>query len=288
MIPVGFAVRSFVAKLPRVAITRGWIRSIFVSSHGRQTSISSGWGSRLPGGRQQQDVVDEDVVAAEADALEQLAEELARAADERQPGAVLLGAGRLADEHQVGVRVAGAEHDLGAGLRERAARAGRGLAVDLDQALAALRGLSQAGPSPSASPLRAACGSGPSRRRGRSLACPPCGASGSSVSLPAGSARSCPSSGARGPSPRTSGHATVAFVEPDVGADQLLEAVPAFTAGVLVERHGWIVLRPAGAPIIRARPRLVSSADPERTSSSLTASFTEAVWYLRCGNWNGT
>ena len=56
----------------------------------------------------------------EADPPEQLGEEPAGAADERQPLAVLLRPGRLADEHQVGVGVAGAEDDLCAGLGERA------------------------------------------------------------------------------------------------------------------------------------------------------------------------
>ena len=45
---------------------------------------------------------------------------------------------RLAHEHQVGVRVAGAEHHLGPALVERAAHAARGLAVQLDELLAAL------------------------------------------------------------------------------------------------------------------------------------------------------
>ena len=64
------------------------------------------------------------------------------AADERQALAVLLGARRLADEHQVGVGVAGAEDDLRARLGERAARAVRRLAVERDELLAAVRRLS--------------------------------------------------------------------------------------------------------------------------------------------------
>ncbi len=40
-----------VAKLPRVTITRGWIREICSTSHGVHASISSGRGSRFPGGR---------------------------------------------------------------------------------------------------------------------------------------------------------------------------------------------------------------------------------------------
>ena len=45
-------------------------------------------------------------------------EQLAGAPDERHPLLVLAGAGRLADEHQLGVGVAGAEHDRLARRRE--------------------------------------------------------------------------------------------------------------------------------------------------------------------------
>ena len=57
---------------------------------------------------------------------EQLLKQLARPAHERQALGVLVDARRLAHEHQVGVGVARAEHDLGAGLVQRAARAGAG------------------------------------------------------------------------------------------------------------------------------------------------------------------
>ena len=57
---------------------------------------------------------------------EQLVEELPGLADERDALLVLVEARRLADEHQVGVRVAVAEDDLRAALAEGAARAGRG------------------------------------------------------------------------------------------------------------------------------------------------------------------
>ncbi len=67
-----------------------------------------------------QDVGDEDVVAREADALEHLAEELPGGPDERDALEVLVVAGRLADEHHVGVGVAVAHDDLGAPLAERA------------------------------------------------------------------------------------------------------------------------------------------------------------------------
>src|SRR5205823_10362367 len=58
---------------------------------------------RVPvaGGPALQDVRDEDVLPLQPDSLEQLGEEATGAADERQPGAVLLRARSLADEHQV-------------------------------------------------------------------------------------------------------------------------------------------------------------------------------------------
>ena len=44
-------VSSFVEKLPSVQSTFGSISSIFLWRNGLQASISSGWGSRFPGGR---------------------------------------------------------------------------------------------------------------------------------------------------------------------------------------------------------------------------------------------
>ena len=90
--PGRLPVSSFVAKLPRVAITCGSISSIWRSRYGQQASISSGCGSRLPGGRHLSDVGDEDVLALQPDLRQQLVEQLAGAADERQALAVLLGA----------------------------------------------------------------------------------------------------------------------------------------------------------------------------------------------------
>ena len=68
-------------------------------------------------------VRDVDVRARETDPVQQLLEQLAGLADERHTLLVLVEAGRLADEHQLGVRVAGAEDDLRPRRRERAARA---------------------------------------------------------------------------------------------------------------------------------------------------------------------
>ncbi len=86
-----------------------------------------------------QDVRDEDVRAREPHSGEQLVEQPARRADERDAALVLLRARRLADEHQVGVRVARAEDDLRARARQlRAARAPAGLVGDRLELLAAL------------------------------------------------------------------------------------------------------------------------------------------------------
>ncbi len=62
--------------------------------------------------------------ARHPDLLEQLLEQLPGATDERHALFVLAGPGRLSDEHQIGVRVAGPEHDRPARRRElRAAHA---------------------------------------------------------------------------------------------------------------------------------------------------------------------
>ena len=70
-----------------------------------------------------QDIRHEHVVARDPDPGQELVEQLPRLADERDALLVLVEAGSLADEHQVGVRVARAEHDLRPSLREPAARA---------------------------------------------------------------------------------------------------------------------------------------------------------------------
>ncbi len=53
-----------------------------------------------------QGVGDEYVAPLHPDLPQQLVEQLARLADERQPLLVLVGSRRLTDEHQLGVRVA--------------------------------------------------------------------------------------------------------------------------------------------------------------------------------------
>ena len=84
-----------------------------------------------------QDIRDEDVLPLQPDPLQQLREEAAGPADEREALAILLGAGGLAHEHQVRVRVAGSEDNPVAGLRERTPLADGGLVIGLDQLLAA-------------------------------------------------------------------------------------------------------------------------------------------------------
>ena len=73
-----------------------------------------------------EDVRDIDVLAPELDTGEQPLEQLPRLADEGDALLVLVEAGSLAYEHQVGARVARAEDDLRPSLREPAARAARG------------------------------------------------------------------------------------------------------------------------------------------------------------------
>src|SRR5689334_13326100 len=87
-----------------------------------------------------EDIRHEHVLAIEVDLGQQLVEQLAGLADEREPHPVLVGARRLADEHQIGVGVAGPEHDRGARLVQGAARAPPRLLVDGLQQLATLRG----------------------------------------------------------------------------------------------------------------------------------------------------
>src|SRR5439155_24351949 len=74
------------------------------------------------------------LVAGEPHLLpDEAVEELARAAHEGQTLLVLLGARALAHEHEVGVRVAHAEHDLRASPGEGTARTGRGLLLHLEE-----------------------------------------------------------------------------------------------------------------------------------------------------------
>src|SRR6476659_1928947 len=77
----------------------------------------------VPGRTAFQNVAYIDILALQPDPVEELGQQLARGADERDALLVLVKARRLADEHQLSGRRAGAEHDLGAPLGERALRA---------------------------------------------------------------------------------------------------------------------------------------------------------------------
>jgi hypothetical protein len=87
-----------------------------------------------------EDVADKHLFPVQRDLSEQLVEQLPGLADERQPHPILVSARRLADEHQVGVGISGAEHDRGPRLVQRAADAPSGLLVDGPQQLASLGG----------------------------------------------------------------------------------------------------------------------------------------------------
>ena len=127
VMPAGLPERSLVAKLPSVATSFGWISSICRKRCGSQDAISSGCGSRFPGGRHFRTFDDEDVRPREPDPAEQLVEQLACLPDEGDALLVLVEAGRLADEHQVGVGAPRAEDHLRPPVRERTARARRRL-----------------------------------------------------------------------------------------------------------------------------------------------------------------
>src|SRR6266511_778443 len=72
----------------------------------------------------QDHIRDVHVLPADADLLEHLVQQLAGGAHERDALLVLVVAGALPDEHEVGARVAGAVHDLGPTGRQAALRAG--------------------------------------------------------------------------------------------------------------------------------------------------------------------
>ena len=87
-----------------------------------------------------QRIGDEAVPARHPYLVEQLVEQLAGPPYERLALLVLVEAWRLAHEHQVRVRVAGAKHDRVPPLRERALAAVVQLPVELDQPVAAAAG----------------------------------------------------------------------------------------------------------------------------------------------------
>ena len=76
-------------------------------------------GSAVFGGTALEDVGDVDLIARQAHPLgDHVGEQLAGPADERLAQAVFVGSRRLADEHEPGLGLTGAEDRLGAGLRQ--------------------------------------------------------------------------------------------------------------------------------------------------------------------------
>ena len=105
-------------------MTRGRIEAICRSRKGRQVATSSAFGFRLSGGSALHDVRDVDVRPAAVEALlDHLVELRAGGAHEGFALAVLFTAGAFADEHDLGVRPADAEHDALPLFREAAAGA---------------------------------------------------------------------------------------------------------------------------------------------------------------------
>src|SRR5690606_21267307 len=146
--------KYWVGTLPSVPITCGCMSRICSSSTPSLSATSAGVGVRLPCGRRLttfvmytssrdrhtatrilsticpavstavrpaglDDVRDVDLVAGQADGLEDLVEELSGAPDERPPREVLVLAGRLADEHEPGVLGSLAEHEVVREVAER-------------------------------------------------------------------------------------------------------------------------------------------------------------------------
>ena len=107
-----------------------------------QPAISSGVGTRLPGGAAFDDVADEYLLARVAHGIDHLGQQLAGAADERESLFVLVGAGAFADEHHVGLECTLAGDDVEARGGEGAGLAGRDFGGDgFESVFAALGGL---------------------------------------------------------------------------------------------------------------------------------------------------
>ena len=138
VIPARLPVRSFVAKFPSVADDPRLDQlQLLAGTAGRTRSrAAAGRGCRA-GGSCSTFVIHTSSRVIPIPSRSSVSSPPARP-DEREPLAVLLGAGGLAHEHQVGVGVARAEDDVGPGLRERAELAHGSFAVHLDEALAAL------------------------------------------------------------------------------------------------------------------------------------------------------
>ena len=85
--PVGSPRSSLVEKLPSVQITVGWISSTWRSRYSWQFSISTGCGSRLPGGRHLSTLAMNTSARAQPDLPEQLAPAACRRARRTAPPA---------------------------------------------------------------------------------------------------------------------------------------------------------------------------------------------------------
>ena len=96
----------------------------------RRRPISSGSGSRLPGGRHFTTLVMKTSSRAQPMRAQQLVEQLAGGPDERAPGGVLAGAGTLPDQEHVAQRVALAGDGVRPAALKRAARAATDLGRD--------------------------------------------------------------------------------------------------------------------------------------------------------------
>ena len=125
--PSGRPDSSFVAKLPSVQTSVGRMSEIWRKRWGSHDADLAGLGVAVAGRPALEDVRDEDVLARQSDALDQRGQELAGLAHERDALAVLVVARGLAHEHEVGVRVAAADHHLRAALAEGAPHALRHL-----------------------------------------------------------------------------------------------------------------------------------------------------------------
>ena len=141
VIPVGLAVSSLVEKLPRVQITRGWISSTCFSRYGRQESISSGWGSRFPGGRHLRTFAMKTSSRFSPIPSSRSVRKAPARPTNGRPWRSSSAPGASPDEHQVGIGIAGPEDHPVSRLRQRAALADRGPVVDLDERLAARLGV---------------------------------------------------------------------------------------------------------------------------------------------------
>ena len=136
------------ANFPSATTTFGRIAAIWARRNGSHASISAGSGFRLPGRAALHDVRDVDVRAAEAHGLDHLREELPRAPDERLSLKVLVLAGALPDEHELGARVPHAEDELRPAAGELAA----GALAELDARPRAARRSRSLGPTGSTVP----------------------------------------------------------------------------------------------------------------------------------------